>query len=422
MPLAGGARAKLPEVVESIYDCIPDTDRWQPTLETIRGLFDGHLATLGVIDTASRKARLMISCGDRALLEPLINDYAAEVPLYAALPRMEIDVPFTIDAVYALQGPDARQTWIDSRIAREWVVPNHLDDFFWVALMKQPTRVGTMMIVTHKDRHQITAEELRSVGLLAPHMRRAVTIGDMFEAERRSGQIFQTIVEALMHPVLIVSEDMQILFANPAAETMLADQATIRSQRGQLHFSYPQAHGAVARAVELGMRDEFGLGPAGINVPLARVSVPAVAHVLPLGRRDAAARMAHRAAAAIFIAAAGAAPLPALDAIAALFGLTAAEKRVAGHVAAGFNRTDIAAAAGVSDGTVKTQLAAIFDKTGAHDQRELELLIRELSPAVAAGSRSRPPRALNDPVRARAGDVPRLAAGFPLRANALPAT
>ena len=219
-------------------------------------------------------------------------------------------------------------------------------------------------------------------------MRRAVTIGDMFEAERRSGQIFQTIVEALVHPVLIVSEDMQILFANPAAETMLADRATIRSLRGQLHFSYPQAHGAVTRAVELGMRDEFGLGPAGINVPLARVNVPAVAHVLPLGRRDPAARMAQRAAAAIFIAAAGTAPLPALDAIAALFGLTAAEKRVAGHVAAGFNRTDIAAAAGVSDGTVKTQLAAIFDKTGAHDQRELELLIRELSPAVA---RSGPP-------------------------------
>ena len=39
-----------------------------------------------------------------------------------------------------------------------------------------------------------------------------------------------------MHPVLIVSEDAQILFANPAAETMLADQAVIRSLRSRLHF------------------------------------------------------------------------------------------------------------------------------------------------------------------------------------------
>lgn len=84
MPFAGGARSKLPEVVESVYDCIPDADRWQPTLETIRGLFDGHLATLGVIDTASRKARLMISCGDRALLELLIRELSPAVAASSA--------------------------------------------------------------------------------------------------------------------------------------------------------------------------------------------------------------------------------------------------------------------------------------------------------------------------------------------------
>jgi len=45
-------------------------------------------------------------------------------------------------------------------------------------------------------------------------------------------------------------------------------------------------------------------------------------------------------------------------------GLTAAKKRVAGHVAAGKTRKETAAAGGVSDGTIKSQLATIFDKTG----------------------------------------------------------
>ena len=130
----------------------------------------------------------------------------------------------------------------------------------------------------------------------------------------------------------------------------------------------------MTRAVELGMRDEFGLGPAGINVPLARVNVPAVAHVC--------CRSAARAAPAWRTAprrlhrrgrngAAGAR----CDRRAV--GLTAAEN--ASPPSRRLNRTDIAAAAGVSDGSTKTQLAAIFDKTGAHDQRELELLIRELA-------------------------------------------
>ena len=384
LPLDSRNDAVLPQVVETVYDCIADPCQWPDTLGAMCSLAGGCLATLGVVDTAANAARLLMSYGDQQILAPLMTEYAKEVSFFSALPRMEIDVPFTVDLVYELQGPSARETWIESRIAQEWVIPNRLDDFFWVALMKQPARVGTLMIITDKDRPQITSEDLGIVSLLAPHVRRAVTIGDMFDGERRETAMFRQIVESLAHPVLIVTADMTVLFANTAAEALLADGAAISSARGQLSFAYPQADTAIARAVALGTRDEFALGPAGINVPLARASMPAVAHVMPLARRDQSARIANRAAAAIFIAAAGAGPLPALDAIAALFGLTAAEKRVAGHVADGKTRGEIAASSGVSDGTVKSQLAAIYDKTGTSHQRELQFLIRELSPPVSS--------------------------------------
>ncbi|WP_181179863.1 helix-turn-helix transcriptional regulator [Mesorhizobium sp. B2-7-1] len=376
----------LPQIVEAIYDSIADLDRWRPTLEAICRVAIGQLAMLAVVDTAANAARFSISCGDPALLEPLQRDYGADVPFFTAVPRMEIDQPFTVDSFYGLQGPDARQNWIESRIVREWVEPNRLDDFFWVALMKQPSRIGTLMVVTDQDRRQITGEDLELMSQLAPHVRRAVTIGDLFEAERRKAEIFRSILESLDHPVLIVADDMQIIFANPAAEALLADSGSVSCVRGQLSFAYAAANAAIGCAVQLGTRDEFALGPAGINIPLVQAAVPsvapAVAHVMPLARREISARISQRAAAAIFIAPAGASPMPAIEAIAALFGLTAAEKRVAGHVAAGLTRREIAAAGGVSDGTVKSQLATIFDKTGAGDQRELQLLIRELSPPL----------------------------------------
>lgn len=381
-PLARTAGRALPQVVEAIYDSIADVDRWQATLEAICNLAEGRLAMLAVIDTISSSARFSVSCGDPAVLEPLKHDYGSQVPFYAAVPKMEIDVPFTVDSIYALQGPDTRQRWLESRIVREWVQPNRLDDFFWVALMKRPTRIGTLMVVTDKDRRQISREDLELVCLLAPHVRRAVTIGDLFEAERRKAEIFRSIIESLDHPVLIVAEDMTIIFANPSAEALLAENISVACVRGQLSFTYANANAAIGRAVQLGTRDEFALGPCGINIPLAKTAVPAVAHVMPLARREISARISQRAAAAIFIAAAGSTPTPALDAIAALFGLTAAERRVAGHVAAGLTRKEIAAAGGVSDGTVKSQLATIFDKTGTGDQRELELLMRELSPPL----------------------------------------
>lgn len=372
----------LPQIVEAIYDSIADVGRWQSTLESICKLALGRLAMLAVVDTSSNSARFSISCGDPALLDPLQRDYASEVPFFKAVPKMEIDMPFTIDGVYALQGPDARQKWIESRIVREWVEPNRLDDFFWVALMKQPARTGMLMVVTDKDRPQISARDLDLISTLAPQVRRAVTIGYLFEAERRKADIFRSIIESLDHPVLIVADDMQVIFANPAAEALLAQNTSVSSVRGQLSFAYGNANAAIGRAVQLGTRDEFALGPSGINIPLVRSMVPAVAHVMPLARRDISARMSQRAAAAIFIAAAGAAPVPALEAIEALFGLTAAEKRVAGHVFAGRTRREIAAASGVSDGTIKSQLATIFDKTATGDQRELQLLMRELTPPL----------------------------------------
>jgi DNA-binding CsgD family transcriptional regulator len=372
----------LPQIVEAIYDSIADVGRWPSTLESICKLALGRLAMLAVVDTSSNSVRFLTSCGDPALLEPLQRDYACEAPFFKAVPKMDIDMPFTVDSVYALQGPDARQNWLESRIVREWVEPNRLDDFFWVALMKQPARTGTLMVVTDKDRPQISARDIDLMSTLAPHVRRAVTIGDLFEAERRKADIFRSTIESLDHPVLIVADDMQIIFANPAAEALLTETTSVSSVRGQLSFAYANANTAIGRAVQLGTRDEFALGPSGINIPLVRSMVPAVAHVMPLARRDISARMSQRAAAAIFIAAAGAAPVPALEAIAALFGLTAAEKRVAGHVAAGLTRREIAAAGGVSDGTVKSQLATIFDKTATGDQRGLQLLMRELTPPL----------------------------------------
>jgi DNA-binding CsgD family transcriptional regulator len=372
----------MPAIVGSVYDCVADAARWPSTLEAICRAAEARLATLAVLDTVSGQPRFSCACGDPALVDPLVGDYSREVPFYSALPAMEIDVPFTVDMIYAIQGEGARDAWLSSRIVREWVVPNGLDDFFWTVLVRQPARAGTLVVVTDRDRHEIGAEELQAMALLAPHVRRAVVIGDLFEEERQVARMFRDIVESLAHPVLVVAADMRILFANPAAEALLADRATVTATHGRLGFAYAPADAAIARAVSLGSGDEFALGPAGIDVPLVRAQAPAVAHVLPLARREREARLATPAAAAIFIAAAGCGPLAAIDAIAALFGLTAAEKRVAGHVAAGRSRGEIAAAGGVSDGTVKTQLAAIFDKTGAGDQRALQLLIRELSPPL----------------------------------------
>ncbi len=377
---ANAATNGLSDLVGAVYDCIPDASLWQGTLERVRHLCDGYLATLAVLDTDTKSARFSVACGDPQVLAPLVSTYNSDMPFFTAIPKMDLDVPLTVDSLYELDGPNTRERWLSSKMAREWAMPNKLDDFIWVPVMKQPGRIGNLVVVTHKERPAITRADLDLVSALSPHVRRAVTIGDLFETERRKGEIFRDIVDTLSHPVLIVAADMQIVFANLAAERLLQTKDMLTSLRGQLNFAFPHAQRAITQAVETGRHDEFALGPTGINIPLANCAMPSVAHVMPLAKRDPSQRVAQRAAAAIFIASAGSAPLPAMDAIAALFGLTAAEKRVAAQVASGKSRHDIAHASGVSDGTVKSQLAAIFDKTNTSDQRDLALLIRDLTP------------------------------------------
>jgi DNA-binding CsgD family transcriptional regulator len=369
-------------VVGSVYDCIADEGLWPASLESVSRYAEGCLATLGVIDTSQNAARFLASWGDPAILQPLIGQFGKNVSFFGAVQQMQIDTPYTVDAIYGIQGEGAREKWIGSSIAQEWVIPNQLDDFFWVPLIKQPTRTGTLVVVTDKSRRKIDDGDIQRMTDLAPHVRRAVTIGDLFTAEQRKAAVFQSVLDALQTSVIIVGKNLGIMFLNAAADGLLREGTILASKNKQLCCTYLPAQRSISHAVEVGNNSESSLASLGINVPLGRSETPAVAHNLPLARRDRSIRIAESAIAAIFVGLSGQTLLPAIDAISALFGLTSAEARVANLVAAGNNRQQIAESCGTSPTTVQTQLSAIYDKTHTHDQRSLGQLIHELSPPV----------------------------------------
>ena len=80
----------LPEIVEAVYDSVTDGALWPRTLGSICELCEGCLAMLAVVDTGGGTLRMSETCGDPALLKPLMHEYGSKVPFYAALPRMEM--------------------------------------------------------------------------------------------------------------------------------------------------------------------------------------------------------------------------------------------------------------------------------------------------------------------------------------------
>lgn len=369
------------ELVGRIYDCVAEPELWPEVLGRLTARYEGVITTMAVLDTENNEARFAQAFGDPAIIEPLVTTYAAEMPFYSVIPRMELDVPVSMDTIYDLHGPGARDLLRESRIGREWFAPNRIADALCLALVKQSARIGTLVITTTEDRTPITQGELDDLGLVAPHIRRAVMIGDLFGARLNAGELYRNILDELACPIFAVSADMRLLFANSSGEDLLRRGTRVSLQMNRLGFASAQVQAAIARCISLSERSEFALGPQGIGMPLAQELPSAVAHVLPLQRRTKAGRIGDGAA-AIFIAEAGLDPLPAIDALASLFGLTPAEKRVATQVAQGRTRAEIARLQGVADGTVKSQLDSIFGKTETGNQRDLQNLIRDLTPPV----------------------------------------
>jgi DNA-binding CsgD family transcriptional regulator/PAS domain-containing protein len=370
----------LSDLIGSIYDCVASENLWPQALSLINRKANGFLTTLAVFDTNTRAARLaQVACDDVEAIKTLMQ-HAKDVPFFHLLHRMVIDEPDTLERMFHLYGPDGETVWKNGALYRNFHAPFQIVNSIDMAVLKRPNRVGTINISVQYEPSDRRVFDL--VGLLGPHIRRAVTIHDMFEMERAENAVLRDVIDALEHAVIIVADDMSILFANAAAEERLRDQVVVEQRTGKLVARYPYAQAALVKSVGVGARDEVSLGTAGIDLPLGSSSNPAVAHVLPLQKRVQRERFESRAAAAVFIASAGTVVQSAIDAVAALFGLTGAEKRIVAYVSEGRSRAEISQAQGVSDGTVKTQLSAIFDKTNTSDQRDLQQLVRDITPRV----------------------------------------
>lgn len=373
---------KMTHAIATLYDSVADPAHWPAALGLLCDTAEGVAATLAMFDDDGRSVHIASAFGDPQVTSALVSGHAADLSFYGVLGQLSVDVPIALSDVFALHGQHGRQAWLESPLYQTWAAPLGIASSLSVVVLKQPGRLGILNIATHQSRRKIDHNDLAMLSVVAPHVRRAVMVGDLFDIADRRADMFETLIDALAHAVIVVGADMQVLFANPVAEALLDERNVARLTRGRLEFGPAAINENIAGTVAAGHRDEFLLGPAGIDVPLRGGTRPAVAHVLPLARRPAPARLASGAAAAIFIAAAGTAPVPAIGAVAALFDLTAAETRVAAMVAEGSTRAEIAARHGVSDGTVKSQLGVIFQKTGTGGQRDLQRLVRELTPPI----------------------------------------
>src|SRR5208337_3644578 len=110
---------------------------------------------------------------------------------------------------------------------------------------------------------------------------------------------------------------------------------------------------------------------------------PMVVHLIPM--RRGALDIFSGALALIVITPVCPGEIPTATLLRGLFDLTAAEARVAREIATGNTIRNIASQTAKSEETIRTQLKAVFAKTGVSRQAELSSLLGNINPVRTSG-------------------------------------
>jgi DNA-binding CsgD family transcriptional regulator len=376
--------AALSELIGAIHDCALDAELWPRTMERVCRAFDFVASQLYVVDFDTGAHSFARGWGEppeatRALRERFGAESAAMQR--AVLLRPDDAEPFDLRR-------SAPPGFLDSPFYRAWAVPLGYCDMVSTVVLRDGWRVGQWGVARHLRAGPAGPREIEAMRLLAPHARRAVTIANLLETRSVVAQALADTLDRLSLGVGILAEGGRILHANAAARMMMSAGQPIRSEGGRLAAGRPEETAALRGAVEQAGRDEAELGATGLGLKLTdREGETALAHVLPLARREARQRIVPGATAAVFIARRDSAGVPRLAGFARAFGLSPAEARMLARLVAGETPAEAALALGITLATAKTHLARLLAKTGTGRQADLRALVARLCPALdgAAG-------------------------------------
>jgi DNA-binding CsgD family transcriptional regulator/PAS domain-containing protein len=373
----------LSDLIGSIYDCTLDPSRWGATLLEVRDALECQNAALRLSDL--RRDRFLI-CKTVGIERHWDEQHAKYLPeIHTRLAENVASLP-SLDEPLVLSRHYPRGAVATSPFVQEFLKPQGLVDNMMCLLMKTPTRLAGFSAARNERQGHITDREVALTCLLLPHIRRAVMISNVLDAQTIERARMAEALDALRCTVVLTDAQGMILHANRSAEHMLRDGGPVNSVCGILRAKVPTAAAELRAAIGLAAQAEADIGKIGLAIRLTEPEMPPVfAHVLPLTGSDLRTRLRPAAVAAVFIAGTPD-ERDAADLMAAAFGLTPAETKVLASLLAGRTLAETAGTLGIAVTTAKTHLDNIFSKTEVTRQADLMRLGTGLIPPTRAGT------------------------------------
>ena len=210
----------------------------------------------------------------------------------------------------------------------------------------------------------------------APHVLTAIKLQQSLE--RQGAKFVAGTIEALGGSFFVLDRTGRVQAMTAAAEAALRELSGLRMTRGKLFAANPDDDRSLQNAILAALRDEpHAISPAPFWLHGIRQDLPSHrCEVFPLPRQAWSFGFEPRALLSLrSLSELGKEGLVHLK---ALLRLTGTEAEVATMIANGSSRKEVANLRGTSEGTVSSQLKAIFQKAGVEREAELVALLNRL--------------------------------------------
>ncbi|WP_280820433.1 helix-turn-helix transcriptional regulator [Pseudaminobacter soli (ex Li et al. 2025)] len=357
------------ELIDLIYASLLGEASWQKFLDRLsEGLPDGA-STLFFHDPHKNAGGISLSTGfsDQALAA-YGSHYASVNPMMKGATTRPLGLGVLAEQMYA------RDRLVKSEYYSDFMRANGLESAVGVTIYREngcSFLLSTLTSSADLENNRLAADRLTR---LAPHLQRAFRHYRAGPFQKAVTEIGGSLFDAIDVGLVIVGSGMQVKTASATGERMLADGAAIgTSPLGQLTLRSSEAMSLLRTMLETGFEGRTvqsrSIGPFKLTFILVqkdRVSTyfegpTAIVLVEPPHAGSRAVDFEHLARA---------------------YNLTAAEMRAMTGIVLGRSIDEIAADAGLSRETIRTQLKNVYAKTGATRQADLvRLATRGILPA-----------------------------------------
>ena len=373
---AKAAEARVPDIssiIENLYDAVLDFALWPKAIEDVADALSAG-ATALLSNSGAIGIWLRFDPGARVLFESRFvnrNPYSA----FVARQRQRDGYTPAISTDHDISAQmDIKRTEYFNEYLRPF-------DFASSLVIDLGARGMTAALnVSHTTRQgAFTARELAVAHALHPHLMRAFRLSvKLAERQQLSGGVLE-LLERATFAVFLLDDNGRVAHSNAAGEEMLRTRNGLRSEDSTLATLRGDTTSALHKLVADAVFAKDGRKGGTLSVARHQ-RLPLTVTVTPLSA--ARASPFHDTCAAIVCVFDPAMPmtLPA-EHLREMFGLTAAEARVAMKLLEGLDQKAIAQALGISFFTVRAHLSQIYQKTHTARQAEfVALVMRSISP------------------------------------------